>query len=241
MHVPKCGGTSISEALYATVPFHKRVGVIDANATRRAAALVHADCDERFLYHDDLPTGEAVFSLREAALLTHMAWDTALIHGHVLFSEKADRHFGDRYRYVTVLREPVSRLVSNYNGSVRHGLTTTDFAQYLDSNTARTHALSTLRYFTGRHIIPDGAEDAAVSDALDVAEKFSVVGFLDRIDAFCRDYCRVFGTAPRVFRYNEAAGSPYNPTSSELSRARDLLAPEITFWEQMRLRHSVGS
>lgn len=241
MHVPKCGGTSISEALYATVPIHKRVGVVDANATRRATAIVHVDHDELFLYHDDLPTGEAVYALREGMLLTHMAWDTALIHGHILFSEKADHHFGDRYKYVTVLREPVARLVSNYNGSVSHGLTTTDFATYLESETARTHALSALRYFTGRHFIAPGTEDSAVKEALEVAEKFAVIGFLDQLNAFCAAYCEVFGAMPQIFRYNEAQGSPYHPTPTELARARELLAPEIVFWERIRERRAAAS
>ena len=37
MHMPKCGGTSISEAMYATVPFGGGVAVIDAVSTRIAA------------------------------------------------------------------------------------------------------------------------------------------------------------------------------------------------------------
>jgi len=236
MHVPKCGGTSVAEGLYATVPMSKRIGVVDANATRRATAMMEADDDQLHLYHDDLPNGDAVFRMREEMLLTHMAWKTSLIHGHILFSAKADKHFGDTYKYVTLLREPVARLVSNYNGSVSHGLTKTDFKTYLGTDVARSHALTTLRYFTGQHDIAIGQEQQAVEAALNTADKFAVIGFLDKLDGFCADYDTVFGRKPVIHHYNTRTSGAYQPTSQELELARELLEPELRFWDAIRAR-----
>ncbi len=236
MHVPKCGGTSVAEALYATVPMSNRIGVIDANATRRATAIIEADKNEKLLYHDDLPTGASVFDLREKILLMHMAWDTQLIHGHVLFSSIADRHFGSTYKYVTLLRDPVSRLVSNYNGSVSHGLTTVPFKDYLETDIARYHALTVLRYFSGQHLIQPGSEGEAVETALDVAKKFAVIGYLDDLDKFCDDFANVFGRKPRIFHYNKRSEGAYRPDEAELARCRQLLEPEIRFWDTLRSR-----
>lgn len=231
MHVPKCGGTSLSEALYATVPMHKRVGIVDADSTRRATALVHADKNELFLYYDDLPNGDAVYALREGMLLTHMAWDTRMIHGHILFSHKADKHFGDTYKYVTLLREPVARTISNFNQSVRHGLIENDFDAYLESDVIRAHALTFLRYFSGTHNIPVEDEPAALDEAKRVAEKFAVIGFLDNLPSFCDQFADVFGRKPKIYRYNEAGASAYRPSDTQMERVMALLGNEIAFWE----------
>ena len=32
IHVPKCGGTSVSEAIYATVPLHRKIGNLDSHS-----------------------------------------------------------------------------------------------------------------------------------------------------------------------------------------------------------------
>lgn len=234
MHIPKCGGTSIAEALYATVPMNRRIGVVDANATRRATSMAAAGKDRIHLFHDDLDSGNAVFDLREKMLLTHMAWDTSLIHGHILFSAKADEHFGSTYKYVTLMRDPLARFVSNYNGSVAHGLTTTDFNTYLSTDIARFHALTSLRYFTGQHHIPVGEEMQAVEIALENAKKFALIGFLDDLDSFCTGFENIFGRKPRVFHYNSHKSDAYQPTAQELDEARALLEPERKLWDAIR-------
>ena len=60
MHMPKCGGTSLSEAMYGTVPFADRLGVIDAPSTRRAAAILRANRDDLLTCHEDLDTGQPI-------------------------------------------------------------------------------------------------------------------------------------------------------------------------------------
>lgn len=231
MHVPKCGGTSISEALYSTVPVHRRIGVIDADATRRAAAMIHADQDRIDLYHDDLVTGGEVFSIREAMLLTHMAWDTDLIHGHMLFSERAHRHFGDRYDFVTVLRDPIERVVSNFAHSRHDGHISPDFDTYLDSAAGRMHALTYLRYFSGRHDIAPDQEEDALETAKATLGKFALIGFLDQLDGFADGYRTLTGSYPRVFRYNEHAWQKYRPSPEQIERLRAMMKTEIAFWE----------
>jgi len=229
MHIPKCGGTSISEAIASTVPMSDRVGPIDANATRRTASLIHADKNELLLYHDDLPNCETVYEIREQLLLMHMAWETELIYGHIPFSIRADRHFGENYKYITILREPYARLVSNFNGSKRHGLIDMEFSAYLESDIGRRHAFTTLRYFTNRHELDAGTAASAIDEALETAQLFSVIGHLEDLDAFSSDFNDVFGRRPRVFEYNKATTNSYKPNESERKIALKLLEPELEF------------
>ena len=238
MHVPKCGGTSVSEALYATVPMQRRVGVIDANATRRASAVWHAGRDEPFLYHDDLPTGTEVYAFREQLLLMHMAWDTELIHGHVLFSERAHAHYGKRYRYVTLLREPVERTLSNFLGSSRGGMIDADLDRYLDNEIFRTHGLSMLRYLSGSHPVAIDDERAALERAKSNLARFAVVGFLDDLDGFASRFANTFGRRPATGRrYNRAGVQHPRLTPAQAGRMREVLAIELELWEHARRKY----
>lgn len=205
MHVPKCGGTSVSEALYATVPMHRRVGVIDAISTRKATTLLHADAAEPLLYHDDLATGEDVYKLREQILLTHMAWNTELIHGHIIFSSLAFKHFGHQYRFITLLREPTERVLSNFLGSVRGGMIENNLDAYLNSEIFRTQGLSMLRYFSGIHAVAPENETAALELAKSNMALFSIIGFLDDLDSFSDQYRSLFGRRPKIYHYNLSA------------------------------------
>ena len=236
MHVPKCGGTSLSEALYATVPMHRRVGVIDAIATRRATTLMHADLEETPFYHDDLPNGAEVYALREQMLLVHMAWGTELIHGHVLFSERAYRHFGQTYRHVTLLREPLERTLSNFLGSARDGLIDGDLDGYLESEIFRTHGLSMLRYFSGTHPLGPTEEKAALERAKRNMDRFSIVGFLDDLDGFARQFSDLFGRRPTIFRYNSSRTAHPSPSAAQTRRMETVLAAELELWEYAQTR-----
>lgn len=243
MHVPKCGGSSIAEALYAIVPMQQRVGVIDANASRRATAMIHAGRDEMALYFDDFENGDKVYDLRNDMLLYHMAWDSAVIHGHILFSEFAWQHFHDRYAFVSILRDPVSRVLSNYAHSASGNLVPTDFDEYLESAIVRTHGLSFLRFFAGQHWIEPQDEAAVLERAKTNLDRFDVIGFLDDLPDFCDQIHETLGRKPKIFRYNEKKWPSPQPTQGQMDRLRDIMANEIAFWDyaQHRRRRVVKS
>lgn len=230
MHIPKCGGTSITEALYAAVPLNCRVGMIDANATRRAVSILESDVDTSLRYHDDLETGAKVYATRTALLLTHMAWNTHLIYGHVPFNYKAYQHFGDTYKFVTLMREPLSRTLSNFAHSAREGLIPNDFDAYLEGQVVRTHGLSHLRFFSGRHLIQPEEEAEAFCEAKENLALFSLVGFLDDLDTFSDKFKGIFGRSLSIFQYNTATDTKFKPTQAQMARLEKILSTEIEFW-----------
>ena len=234
MHIPKCGGTSITEALYASVPLHRRVGMIDANATRRAVSILESDVDTALHYHDDLETGSHVYATRTAILLTHMAWNTPMIYGHVPFNAKSYQHFGETYKFVTLMREPLARTLSNFAHSAREGLIPDDFEAYLDGPVVRTHGLSYLRYFSGRHLIQPEEEAEVLREAQENLALFSLVGFLDELDEFSQNFRLIFGRGLDIFKYNTATDTKFEPTHAQRARLEELLSTEIKFWHYAR-------
>ncbi|MEO0913271.1 MAG: hypothetical protein AAFY59_09820 [Pseudomonadota bacterium] len=234
IHMPKCGGTSLSEAMYATVPIMRRVAVIDAVSTRRAAAIWHEGVDDAKLYHEDLPKAPALFEFREQLLLQHMAWGSWLIHGHVLYSERARKHFGSAYKYVTLLRDPVARMISNYRMAARAGVVEQDFDAYLESPAALSHARVYLRYLGGRTIIPEGEESSALALSLLRLHSFDCVGFLDDLAQFKAAYRALFGVSLSIRTANKGAGAAPTLTKTQRQKVETLCAPDIALFEAAR-------
>lgn len=230
-HMPKCGGTSLSEAMYATVPLNHRIGVIDAISTRRAAAILNFGKDDPRLCHEDLAEGQKVFDFREGLMLQHMAWDTMLIHGHLLWSEKADAHFGDTYKYVTLLRDPVGRTVSNFRMAQRTGVSDGDVDAYLESDLARRQSTVFLRYLAGRNDIAIDDVPEALALAKSRLEQFALIGFLDETDTFFERYKAIFGVPLRMAKLNAAPKQSSGFDADQVQRFEEICAPDITLFE----------
>lgn len=235
MHVPKCGGTSLSEALYALVPLHQKIGIVDTPTLRRALAIRHAGVDDPVLYHDEGVHAAAVAELREMVLLMHLAHDCRLVHGHFLFSERAFTHFGTTHKYVSILREPVARTVSNYHQAVRGGAFAGDLDSFLDSPMARRMALHVLRYFAGVANVAPGEEAALMEVAKANMARFAIIGFIEDLGGFIGRFHDVFGARPRVAHYNRTEeGEAVTLTAAQRGKLEALCAPDIALTEFAR-------
>lgn len=233
-HLPKCGGTSLSEALYATVPLHKRVGVIDAVSTRRAASILEFGVDDAWKCHDDLRYGDRTFDLRERILATHCCWDSQLVSGHVLVSDRVRQHFHGRYKFLTVMRDPIARTISNYRMAVAAGIADPDPEVWLGSPIARAHSTTYLRYLSGRHTVLPEQEAECLEKAVAALELFSLIGFLEEVDTFTRDFDAVFGAKLTLHRYNQAKGREAHLSGTQMARVHEMCAADRAIYEYAR-------
>ena len=234
MHMPKCGGTSVSEAMYATVPITRRVAVIDAVSTRRAAAIWYENVDDPQLFHEDLSEAARLFEMREQMLLQHMAWGSWLIHGHVLYSERAYRHFFKDYKYVTLLRDPAERMISNYWMAERAGVVPLDFDAYLETGAARSHAQVYLRYLGGQTVVPDCEMSRVTARAEERLKRFDLVGFLDDLHGFRQNYRALFGTSLAIGVANAAPVKPPSLTAAQRARIDAMTGPDRALYDLAR-------
>ncbi|MEO8548280.1 MAG: sulfotransferase family 2 domain-containing protein [Sphingomicrobium sp.] len=175
-HVPKCGGTSLGRALrrayilsQGTVTPHESLKAFNAaqNAGRRLA-IGH------------------VSELREMMLLYMLYSHTRCVSAHIPFSDAAYEEFADRYLFVTILRDPVDRFISNYYWSHKHpkGLNyiPEPFEEFVLSERARLSGSTYVRYFCGE----PGQEFSAkhVDAAIRNLHRMNCVGFLDEVGRF---------------------------------------------------------
>lgn len=234
-HVPKCGGTSVGRAIRWR--FFLSQATIHAGPAFRATAATLDTADR-------LAIREASRVFRERLLLYHLDLGVSCIAAHVRYSPVAARIHGDRYGFVTVLREPVERFLSHYRFSYRraggHLAIQEPLEEFLATPLARSYGAIYSDYFSGLAPGQDITTPAAVASACENLSAFAAVGFLDRLDELRERLKREFGIAPRIGHANRTPDARRRATEeippALLERVRDLCAPDLAVWEAMRRR-----
>ena len=194
MHIPKCGGTTLTSILTEAVPEGRRFSVDGRNVagSRRALAA--------------LPDGER---RRIDLLLGHLS------HGwHELLAPRPARYF-------TIVREPVARVVSHYNyvrshdghylhSAVVEGKMT--LADYVESGITTEVNDGQVRQISGAEDIVQvpygpssigyGADHGALLERAlgNIERHFLLVGLLERFDESMRRLQRLTGLRIGTYR-----------------------------------------
>jgi len=234
MHIPKCGGTSLSEGLYALIPLDEKIGILDSPSIRQAMGIYYGADGNTAPMHDEGENTGRISAFREQLLLTFLSHGCSLVHGHFLFSEKAFRHFGERYRFATMMRDPIERTVSNYRMALRSGNVSGSLSDFLSLPMGRRMALHNLRYLSGE---PDPREEdvpALMRTAEQNLARFSVIGFIDDPESFLTKFEHVFGRRPTIGHRNRAGNETVELTAEERRAMERLCGPDIALYETAR-------
>ena len=230
LHLPKCAGTSVAVAIrdvyarsaYSTVH-------LDPHAADRAAEAMGAPRKD----------------LRRKLLNYNMnSKENRYISGHFPFSSQAWRSVGDRWRHITILRDPVSRWISNflYNKYKKNDdyRINSDISEFVDSERGRYHGLNYVANLTdlGPGVSWEG--DRAIAEAIENVSRFHVVGVLERMDGFIRDCSSLIGT-PLVIGHRRKSPKPDGRSREEISpevlqRIQDVCAPNQRVYEAVLSR-----
>lgn len=192
-HVPKCGGTSVGRALRRAYLLSQ--ATVKPHESGQAFASLQAS---------ERQPGFDVQDFREMMLLYLLHNGTRCVAAHVPFSEAAFAEFGDRYAFVTILRDPVDRFLSHYRWNQRPGRPdrpTETLEEFLAHARERQTGATYVRYFCG----DPGAErftakhvDAAIRNL----HRLHCVGFLDALPRFNADLNALTGGRIRIGREN---------------------------------------
>lgn len=212
VHMPKCGGTSVLEAVGERIPAHRRVQV-DFGAMVRAGLRT---VDARLLgtgFRDDLTCARYL-------LCYHLERGATYVAGHLPVSEAVVAHYDPEVRFVTLLRDPVERWKSAYLFIKRlpdplginqpsidfQGAPADEFARVMESGMGLLMGSVMTSLLAGAYPRDrDHALELAES-ARRVLDGFSVVGRLDDLDAFEAELARLMGTGLRIARTNVTRG-----------------------------------
>ncbi len=220
IHIAKCGGSSVDFALRTALasPGQPR---IDRPATIASSmATFNGEINN---LKDNCKFSEHHAEHLHKILGYYLEQNWQYISGHVTINKELIERFKEEYAFITILRDPVKRFISNYTFNkltnkkaimLPNSLNTDNVIQeakeILNSKRGWQMANSPTMYLTGRY--PTDAADAQTmqSEVASNLAQFKVVGFLDNLDKFASDCQKLTGRNINIGQRNttEKLNSP---------------------------------
>lgn len=232
-HVPKCGGTSVGRALRRRYLLSQ--GTVTPESSFRAFEAFTGRADREQMLVD-------VLDLREQMFLYLLFEDVRCVSLHVRYSESAHNLFHGMYKFITILREPVSRFISHYfwsyGKSHAHARIEEPIEEFIQTERAKQLGATYSEFFSGLPKLTDFASDDAVVAAISNLNKFDVVGTLDDLPAFAENVRSEIGIKIRIGHENRSRRS-----LSEVKRVispevrqkiEELCEPDVRIWKSIR-------
>lgn len=232
IHAPKCGGTSVGSALRARYLYSQATISLKESTALQRLLWPEATGLERF-YRE--------FEIRDMMMARLVMKGVRCISAHARYNPALRLAEKQTRRYVTVLRDPVSRFVSHYLYLKRRHPKSVDgdsLEAFLESEQARRFGSEYLFYFAGRYQVGEPDVGGLVRTACANLESFDVVGDTARMDAFRKDVERVLGVRLlKLQRNKRPVGSRPGFSEAQLRRVREICAPDLAIYEHaMRAR-----
>lgn len=229
-HPPKCGGTSVNKWLCAAFGGPAGLDPIAAEAAARNLSISSVEVREVML---------AYFVQRSRA---------RFISGHFNYSWRAFEGHEDEFELMTILRNPVDRLLSNYYfnrflDERIHFPIESDLSDWLGTDQARAMARVFTKMFVGE-TEEAAALDAtgecrdlpgAISKAIHNLEKFKIVGTLEQLKDFQGEIRQRYGVKSTIGHLRKSPRPGYLKFADQPSgiqeRLLELCEPDMLIYE----------
>lgn len=129
------------------------------------------------------------------------------IAGHFLFSETAYRKYGDKFSFVTVLRDPVKRWISSYFfnrfKTDDHMKVEDEIESRLESHFGISQGYQLVKFLGGANKDGDYTSPQAVNQAKNNLKFFEVVGLLEDLGDFKYKFSKRFQVGLKIEKKNQ--------------------------------------
>jgi hypothetical protein len=231
VHVPKCGGSSLTVALKTAVGLGVQVpgrgsAVLAHEAASRAADILERDYNG--FCADLLPYYLANHRLR-------------FIAGHWPVRDEAFEEYSGEWDFIFLLRDPVRRWLSNYffnrYKTGDHYRIDRDLDEFLKTYRARWYGCAYCAYLAPDDFsYGDDPADAVIGKAVASLKRFRVVGALEHLDSMAGRFREIYGAPLNIPHANRnPRGKAYvqrEVTPKQMERIEDLCGPDIRIYRQ---------
>jgi len=235
-HVPKCAGVSVYNGLaYCYLP--NKVRPVIPRPSHNAARATEI----MGTHFTDLETDSDLFFnsvqlFRQYMLLYNLEAGASLSGGHVYYSPRIHDKFRDTHLFVTVLREPTSRFISQYfysSKSRSHDRIDLSLEEAVETLGPKW-GVAQVAYFAdaGANLKPSPA--TALERAKENLSRLDVVGLVEDLPAFAREIGHSLET-PLFLQHSNRSPTKRRPgdsiPASLMNKIRELCQPDIELYE----------
>lgn len=197
-HVPKCAGTSVGFAIpKQSFKLHERILIpnfgISVVASGRASKI----------------TSSSIIDLREEILAYVLSLpEYKFVSGHVVCRPKLVEEFYRTWNFITILRNPVDRWISEYIYNTYDQQywpkNTLPIEEYVESEIGGITGMMYIRYFSNisNECVDSIKIQSYINEAIDNLKRFSIVGIIEDMNDFVKQYETVFGKRLKLPRKN---------------------------------------
>lgn len=181
-----------------------------------------------------------LMDFREDILLYSMSNNNyQYIAGHFRYSDKVYKEFGQDWDFMTILRHPVKKWISQYffNRSKKdnHFSIDSDLESFLHSEAGKKLGSDYVQKLTDKNLDLDPTSEDAISIAAENLSNFSLVGFLEDVNGFTQSYKDLFGVSLKIENKNSNPVSKKQQRSQISSQLRhkieEICQPDIKLYE----------
>lgn len=196
LHIPKCGGSSLSRAIYNSYGNRSQQEQVcfslNGSSARKCSQIWREDNQE----------------YRKKILAYVMSIEKyRYIHGHFAYSDRIFQEFGDKWHFITVLRQPVSQWFSQYFYDTRENSEVKineDLKTFVDSERAVLMGNTYVRKLTEGIPASQASSPKAIEQAIENLNKFTLVGVLEKMDILIENYNSLFQVPLKIERINKS-------------------------------------
>ncbi len=227
VHVPKCGGQSIKSGIQSV--FNSPLESVRIKAAPSLRGALVPDQNSKNNLH----------AYRENVLRYFLSdAQVGLVMGHYPCRKSTLDFFGEEWKFVTILRNPIDRFISHFlyntHKDSEHFKQDQALDDFLKTSRAAASGEMYVRYFSE---FPDIPLEQGIRDASANLDRFALVGVLDKLEEWERDYQAIFGGRLRIGRVNSSpAGAKLAKkeiTEEQLAKIAALCEPSMHVYKHI--------
>jgi len=226
LHIPKCGGTSIQKAIekyYFNKNRKEKQTIHLDNIASFKAGFILSEIHKKEMSNGILVDDYYVLKLREYLLLFYLCQNSGFINGHFPFSNSAYEYFHKDYVFITFIRDPVKRWISEYLYNrfkkSKYRKIDLEIDDYLKTKYSLAQGYQFVKFLGGASEDEDYTSSNAIERAKKNIHKIGIVGFLEDQEGFTDNFFKYFGKKLTIEHLNK------NPLY--LSESEKLITKEI--------------
>lgn len=242
VHIPKCGGISLRNAVAATYGLKSLVIPNTINFLDAASAGYAA-----------VNTGMGVYDFRDVLLAYYLSIPRArFISGHFPLFGAGIGPLAEDWDAITLLREPVSKWISSYyynrffenpaevwrgSGINYTRKIETDMDDFIGSDHSQEFGTDYVRQIIRCPDLSCAYRHDVVKEAIERLESIRMVGLLENLRAFIGQFEKVYGVRLNIPHSNKspAKKNSRKPISQELRRRiTELCEPNVRIYEHFK-------